>query len=190
MSKGSGYVSRAMTGGDSQPIVVNEKYYMIPSPTIETIAKVGEALCDEQESKDVRGILYNILHAEAYVKALSRMIIGDDSLVDALLEGTTDEILNGLETGLSMLSIDIWEKVIGFDRERSAGGETAGNATLLGQVATFMENLHLTYNEAYREIPFRNLLVMQKDKLHTVTGTKIKKISGKEMASRRMKKGE
>lgn len=60
-----------------------------------------------------------------------------------------------------------------------------GNDTLLGQVAFFMETLHLSYDEVVHRIPYRNLLLMQKDKLHVVHGTKVNKISGKEMANRR-----
>ena len=62
-----------------------------------------------------------------------------------------------------------------------------GNDTLLGQIATLMENLHLSYDEVVYKIPYRTLLVMQKDKLHPCIGVKIKKISGKEMAARRRK---
>lgn len=45
-----------------------------------------------------------------------------------------------------------------------------GNDTMLGQIATFMETLHLTYNEVVNEIPYRTLLIMSKDKLHVVYG--------------------
>lgn len=41
---------------------------------------------------------------------------------------------------------------------------------MLGQVATFMERLHVSYREAVYEIPYRNLLIMQTDKLHEVFG--------------------
>lgn len=40
---------------------------------------------------------------------------------------------------------------------------------MLGQVASFMENLHLSYKEVVEVIPYRNLIIMQKDKLHTVS---------------------
>jgi hypothetical protein len=56
---------------------------------------------------------------------------------------------------------------------------------MLGQVASFMENLHLSYQEVIYEIPYRNLVIMQRDKLHSVTGTKVTKVNGKDMASRR-----
>jgi len=51
-----------------------------------------------------------------------------------------------------------------------------------------MEELHLSYREVVYEIPYRNLLIMQKDKLHTVMGAKVKKITGREMAARRKQK--
>ncbi len=63
--------------------------------------------------------------------------------------------------------------------------EVVVNDTLLGQIASFMENLHLLYREVAYEIPYRNLVLMQRDKLHTVTGTKVTKVQGKDMASRR-----
>ena len=55
----------------------------------------------------------------------------------------------------------------------------------MGQVATFMENLHLSYDEVVNKVPYRNMVIMQKDKLHEVYGDTVKKISGKEMAKRR-----
>ncbi|MBQ7211610.1 MAG: hypothetical protein IJS19_02900 [Muribaculaceae bacterium] len=48
-----------------------------------------------------------------------------------------------------------------------------------------MEVLHLTYDEVFDGIPYRNLLLMQKDKLHVCYGTKVEHVSGKEMAARR-----
>lgn len=63
-----------------------------------------------------------------------------------------------------------------------------GNDCLLGQIATFIDNLHLSYKEVVYEIPYRNLIIMQKDKLHVVYGEKVKRISGKELANRRKRK--
>lgn len=60
-----------------------------------------------------------------------------------------------------------------------------GNECLLGQIASFMEALNLTYDEVVHKIPYRNLLVMQKDKIRPCTGVKITKTSGKSMAERR-----
>ena len=48
-----------------------------------------------------------------------------------------------------------------------------------------MDSLHLTYDEVVNQIPYRNLVVMQKDKQHEVFGDVVKKVSGKDFAARR-----
>jgi len=50
-----------------------------------------------------------------------------------------------------------------------------------------MDSLHLTYDEVVNQIPYRNLIIMQRDKQHEVYGDVVKKISGKELANRRKK---
>lgn len=52
---------------------------------------------------------------------------------------------------------------------------------MLGQIATFVENLHLSYDEVVSEIPYRNLVIMQKDKLHVVYGEVRREVSDKDM---------
>lgn len=44
-----------------------------------------------------------------------------------------------------------------------------------------MDNLHLSYREAVYEIPYRNLLMMQKDKLRAVYGDVLKEVTAEEM---------
>ena len=41
---------------------------------------------------------------------------------------------------------------------------------MLGQIATFMESLHLTYDEVVNKIPYRTLLIMSKDKVRIAYG--------------------
>ena len=41
----------------------------------------------------------------------------------------------------------------------------------MGQIATFQETLHLTYDEVVNKIPYRNLMIMQKDKLKTLVNS-------------------
>lgn len=66
--------------------------------------------------------------------------------------------------------------------------ETVGNTTFFGQIAHLIDTLHLGYTEVFEIIPYRNLLMMQRDKLHSVSGQKVNRISGKELANRRKKK--
>lgn len=43
-----------------------------------------------------------------------------------------------------------------------------------------MENLHLSYDEVLYRIPYRNLVIMQKDKLHTCYGDVMQEVSFEE----------
>lgn len=55
----------------------------------------------------------------------------------------------------------------------------------MGQIASFMENLHLTYKEVLEEIPYRNLVIMQKDKLHIADGDVMQEVSDAEFFKNR-----
>ena len=48
-----------------------------------------------------------------------------------------------------------------------------------------MENLHLSYDDVVFRIPYRNLIIMQKDKLHTVFGEVLQEFSDAEMFKNR-----
>lgn len=48
-----------------------------------------------------------------------------------------------------------------------------------------MDSLNLSYKEVVYEIPYRNLLIMQKDKSRVCYGKKVVKTTGKSMAARR-----
>lgn len=65
--------------------------------------------------------------------------------------------------------------------------EVIGNNCLLGQIATFIENLHLTYDEVVNQIPYRNLVIMQKDKLHVAYGKVMEEVSEEEFFKRKGK---
>lgn len=48
---------------------------------------------------------------------------------------------------------------------------------MLGQIATFMEYLHLSYDEVVRKIPYRNLQVMMRDKQRVAYGDVMVEVS-------------
>lgn len=56
---------------------------------------------------------------------------------------------------------------------------------MLGKMASFMEELNLTYKEAFEDIPLRNLIIMQKDKIHTVYGDKMEEVTEEEFFKRK-----
>lgn len=51
----------------------------------------------------------------------------------------------------------------------------------MGQIASFMDSLHLTYDEVVNKIPYRNLVIMQKDKQHEAFGEVEREVSDSEM---------
>lgn len=48
-----------------------------------------------------------------------------------------------------------------------------------------MDALNLSYDEVVYKLPYRNLLIMQHDKIHVCYGEKVNKTTGKDMAARR-----
>lgn len=40
-----------------------------------------------------------------------------------------------------------------------------------------MDSLHLSYDEVMYKIPYRNMVIMQKDKLHTIVGEVMEEMS-------------
>lgn len=52
--------------------------------------------------------------------------------------------------------------------------------TITGQIATFVEALHLSYDDVFYKIPFRVLLLMIKDKQHTSYGDVYEEVSEEE----------
>lgn len=105
MSKASKLVAGALLGEDSVTIMVNGKTYCISPPTIIKLVKAAKYLDSFEEGKslvEILGILKDLGNA---CKALSVFIQGDESISDELSKGTLEEVVNGLQTAYSLISI-------------------------------------------------------------------------------------
>lgn len=105
MSKASKLVADAILGEDSVTIMVNGKTYCISPPTIIKLVKAAKYLNSFEEGKtlaEVLGMLKNLYDA---CKALSIFIQGDESISYELSKGTFEEVVNGLQTAYSLISI-------------------------------------------------------------------------------------
>ena len=105
MSKASKLVADAILGEDSVTIMVNGKTYCISPPTIIKLVKAAKYLNSFEDGKtlaEVLGMLKNLYDA---CKALSIFIQGDESISDELSKGTLEEVVNGLQTAYSLISI-------------------------------------------------------------------------------------
>lgn len=59
---------------------------------------------------------------------------------------------------------------------------------MYGQIASFLDTLHLSYDEIVNKIPYSVLIVMQRDKLETVEKGEVKEeVPGREMMKRKIK---
>ena len=53
-----------------------------------------------------------------------------------------------------------------------------------------MDTLHLSYNEVLRVIPYRNLIIMQRDIMHETTNDVLKEVSEEEFFNGKVKFSE
>lgn len=97
-------VNGALLGFDAQSVVVNNKVYMMFPPTIKKIAGAGYYLSDVSDGETIKDVIKTLGQAENAVKALSWFINGNEDLVEELSKGTFDEIVDGLEVALSLVS--------------------------------------------------------------------------------------
>lgn len=85
---------------------------------------------------------------------------------------------------------DLFDSVKIDKTRRKTVSETVGNNTITGILATMMEQLNISYNEAFQGINYPTMLLMMTDKVRTLVGDeeKIVRGSGADMARRRSNK--
>ena len=105
MSKASKLVADAILGEDTVPIIVNGKAYYVSPPTIIKLVKAAKYLDSFEEGKTLAEVLGMLKNLDDACKALSVFIQGDESISDELSKGTLEEVVNGLQTAYSLISI-------------------------------------------------------------------------------------
>lgn len=120
MSKGAKIVDSAILGMDLRSVVVNGKAYMVAPPTIARIAGAGYYLSGFDEVKDVKDIFNSLKDIGNAAKALSWFINGDESLAGELSKGTLAEVVKGLETAYSLVSVENFSRLSALTRNVSS----------------------------------------------------------------------
>lgn len=105
MSKASKLVADAILGEDTVTIIVNGKAYYVSPPTIIKLVKASKYLDSFEEGKTLAEVLGMLKNLNDTCKALSVFIQGDESISDELSKGTLEEVVNGLQTAYSLISI-------------------------------------------------------------------------------------
>lgn len=111
MSKASILIADAILGEDTVAIIVNGKVYSVSPPTIIKLVKAAKYLDSFEEGKTLAEVLGMLKNLDDACKALSVFIQGDESISDELSKGTLEEVVNGLQTAYSLISIKDFQKL-------------------------------------------------------------------------------
>ena len=98
-------VTDALLGQDTATIIVAGETYFVDSPTIERIAKAASYLNNLEGGKEFKNLVDMMEHMKDSCRALSVFIQGDDALTEELSKGTPRDVVEGLKTAISLISI-------------------------------------------------------------------------------------
>lgn len=110
MNKGAKIISESIIGSDFRTIFVAGKVYTVYPPTIHKLAGAISYLSGVQEADNLKDVLLSLGKSEAYSKALSWLIAGDESLSEELAKGIYEENVNALDEALSMIDSKVFLK--------------------------------------------------------------------------------
>ena len=110
MNKGARIISESIIGSDFRTVFVAGKVYTVYPPTIHKLAGAISYLSGVQEADNLKDVLLSLGKSEAYSKALSWLIAGDESLSEELANGTYEENVNALDEALSMIDSKVFLK--------------------------------------------------------------------------------
>lgn len=119
MNQGAKIVSESIIGSGFRTIIVNGKSYTVYPPTIHKLAGAISHLSGVQEAENLKDVLLSLGESEAYSKALSWLIVGNDSLSVELAKGTYKENVDALEEALSMIDSKVFLKAVSLARNVS-----------------------------------------------------------------------
>lgn len=119
MNTGAKIISESIIGMDFRTLIVGGKSYTVYPPTIHKLAGAISHLSNIQDAESLRDILLSLGESEAYSKALSWMITGDESLSDELSHGTMDEVVDALDETLSMIDSKVFLKAVSLAKNVS-----------------------------------------------------------------------
>lgn len=119
MNEGAKIISKSVIGSDFRTIFVSGKAYTVYPPTIHRLAGAISYLSDVKEADNLRDVLLSLGESEAYSKALSWLIAGDESLSEELAQGTYEENVNALDEALSMIDSKVFLKAVSLARNVS-----------------------------------------------------------------------
>lgn len=106
MENGARLISSALIGLDGETVVVNGRAYFVSPPTIKKIAGAGYYITKYGGEKTIGDMLKMMSQSMDACKALSWFIQGNEDLADELSNGTINEVVDGLETCIKLISTE------------------------------------------------------------------------------------
>lgn len=116
MGEASRIVNSAIIGKDFETVFVNGKAYTIHPLTIRKIAGAGYYLSGLGDGDTVGDMIRSLKDIRSVSRALSWVIQGDESLAEELSHGTLDEVVDALEAGSRMISVENFCKLSNLAR--------------------------------------------------------------------------
>lgn len=119
MNQGAKIISESIIGSDFRTVIVGGKSYTVYPPTIHRLAGAISHLSGVQEADNMKAVLLSLGESEVYSKALSWLIVGDDSLQEELSKGTYEENVNALDEVFSMIDSKVFLKAVSLAKNVS-----------------------------------------------------------------------
>ena len=119
MNQGAKIISESIIGTDFRTVFVAGKAYTVYPPTIHKLSGAISCLAGVKEADNLKDVLLSLGESEAYSKALSWLITGDESLSEELANGTYEENVNALEEALSMIDSKVFLKAVSLAKNVS-----------------------------------------------------------------------
>ena len=119
MNQGAKIISESIIGTDFRTVFVAGKAYTVYPPTIHKLSGAISCLAGVKEADNLKQVLLSLGESEAYSKALSWLITGDESLSEELANGTFEENVNALDEVFSMIDSKVFLKAVSLARNVS-----------------------------------------------------------------------
>lgn len=119
MNQGAKIISESIIGSDFRTVFVSGKAYTIYPPTIHKLAGAIFHLAGVHEADNLKDVLLSLGESDAYSKALSWLIAGNESLSAELAKGTYEENVDALDEALSLIDSKVFLKAVSLARNVS-----------------------------------------------------------------------
>ena len=119
MNQGAKIISESIIGTDFRTVFVAGKAYTVYPPTIHKLSGAISCLAGVKEADNLKDVLLSLGESEAYNKALSWLITGDESLSEELANGTYEENVNALDEAFSLIDSKVFLKAVSLAKNVS-----------------------------------------------------------------------